>query len=156
MNSTSTNIQRERGFTLIELTVVMTLFAIGSSVGIGAAGRAMDRGVVRGAHRSFSAIHARARSHAVQHGVRVHFIADATADSVWISEGDSIVASYGMKEDLGVDLRSNPARIEICMNARGLSDRACNSFQAAVDLEFVKGDHTSRARLRTFGHLTGL
>jgi len=147
---------KEKGFTLMELVVVLTLFSIGTSIGVGAVGGAMDRTAVRGANRSFSAIHARARSHAVQRGVQVHFIADAAVDSVWINEGDSTVAAFALKEDLGVDLQSSPQRFEICMNARGLSDRACNSFSAPIDLSFVRGAHSAQARVQTFGQLAPL
>lgn len=147
---------RRAGFTLVELMIVILLTSVGASIGVKVTAAAMDSGVVRGAHRSFGALHARARTQAVQRGVGVTFIADATVDSVWVSEGDSIVAAVGLMEDMGVDLRSNPSRIELCMNPRGLSDRMCNSFQAPVDLEFVRGEKTSRVRVRTFGHLAEL
>ncbi|MDH3224669.1 MAG: prepilin-type N-terminal cleavage/methylation domain-containing protein [Gemmatimonadota bacterium] len=156
MSARRTDNHRNAGFSLIELLTVIMLFSIATSIGVGAVGQAMERGAVRGANRTFATVHARARSHAVQNGVQVKFIADADVDSLWVSAGDSVITAISLVDDLGVDLQSSPARVQICMNARGLSDRLCNSFQAPVDLRFTKGDKTSRTRVRTFGTLTPL
>ena len=155
--SPKTNEHRKNsGFTLIEMVIAIVIFSVATSIGVQSVGDAMERGAVRGARRAFTAVHAGARAHAVQNGVQVRFIADADVDSLWVSAGDSVVTALSLVDDLGVDMQSSPARIQICLNPRGLSDLQCNSFNQPVDLQFTKGEEVSRTRVRTFGSLTTL
>ena len=96
MNATTTEHQKNSGFTLIEMVIAIVIFSVATSIGVQSVGDAMERGAVRGARRAFTAVHAGARAHAVQNGVQVRFIADAEVDSLWVSAGDSVVTALSL------------------------------------------------------------
>lgn len=145
--------RRGEGFTIIEMLVVVLVGAILASIAMSGYARVQSRLAVRSARDTFASLHSRARAHAVERGVAARFNVDASGDSVWISSGGTRIDGLDFRSAMGVDIRSSPSSVTLCMTPRGYADPGCNSFTSTVTFSFAQGAESTTLSLRTLGQL---
>jgi len=143
---------RIRGFTLVEVVIVLVIGSILMSIAMTGFGNARGPCAVRGARSTFAALHARTRAQAIEAGARVLLFVDVAGDSAFIWEGQNL-ETIRFDEELNVDLRSTGGNLRICMNARGFADPDCNSFDATAVLEFWHNADQASVEILPLGQL---
>lgn len=135
-----------RGHTLVELTFVMTLAAVGAASLAPAARRYRDSAAVAAARETTIGLLAEARAAGVTSGRGV--LAIATGPSrVWLVSTDSTLHAVALESEYGVDVELTGGRssTEIAFNALGLG-----SF-ANETLVFRRGDATATLVVSGYG-----
>lgn len=156
MNSTPRSRMRSdmKGFTLIEVAVVLTIGGILLSMAMTGFGDVTNRMSVRSAVESFAAIQARARAHAIERGEMARLRIDPAGDSVWITTDAGRVDFLNFRESRDVDLQSETAGvITLCMNPRGYAEIECNSFKSEIALDFARSGESQRLLILPMGQL---
>lgn len=145
----------ERGFTFVEIIVVIAIGAILVSMAVRGFGDASSGMTVRGARESFAGLQARTRAIAIERGELTRLRIDTSNDRVWIEAADgSRIDGIDLQQTRGVDVQSTAASpITLCMNPRGFADTTCNSFTGAVDVEFVQGQRRVEVTILPLGQL---
>lgn len=141
-----------RGYTIIELSVVLLISAALLDVGLNSAAPVSHRLSVNLARSALVTLHARARAHAAERGEMTRLHVDPVGDSAWVSHDSERIESVDFRGTWGVDLIA-PSAIELCMSPRGYADRDCNSFSSAVDVEFSRGELSAEVTIRPLGQL---
>ncbi|MGD2068072.1 MAG: prepilin-type N-terminal cleavage/methylation domain-containing protein [Gemmatimonadota bacterium] len=145
--------EHRRGFTLIEVVVVISVGAALLTLAVAGFGGVRSRYAVREARASFAALHARTRAHAIEFGQTVELHADAAGDSIWIERNDTILEAVRLGNELGVDLLSDVSVLTLCINSRGYGDSGCSSFSAPLSLYFAAVGDTARLEVFPLGQL---
>jgi prepilin-type N-terminal cleavage/methylation domain-containing protein len=143
---------RIRGFSLIEVVMVLVIGGILTSIAMTGFGNARGPYAVRGARNTFAALHARTRAQAIEAGSRVLLFVDVAGDSAFIWGGQNLETVH-FDEELHVDLRSSGGNLRICMNARGFADPDCNSFTSTAKLEFWQNADSASVEVLPLGQL---
>lgn len=130
------------GFTLIEILVAVTVGMI--LTGIAAMNTVGARATygLSAAERAFGALHARARSHAVERGTTVLFHVDASTDSVWVSAGGDVLEGTNLRREFGVDVAVDGSSFHLCFTPRGFANPSCGSSSSAQKVVFYRGNRT--------------
>lgn len=143
---------RTRGFTIVELVVVILVGMALVGIAMNSFSGVQGRMAARQARSTFASLHARARADAIEFGETSSLWADLDADSVWVQRGPTVVEKVYFDGDLGVDIRGT-GTLRLCMNARGFADPACNSFNSPQNVVFAAGSDTAGLQVRTLGQL---
>jgi prepilin-type N-terminal cleavage/methylation domain-containing protein len=145
---------RRSGFSIIELVVVLMVGSVLTSIAITEFNGVSGRFAVKGAQRTLTSMHARARVQAVEYGQTVKLHIDPAGDSVWLSRRGEVLDVMDFGEELNVDIQtSTDANVRVCMNPRGFADTGCNSFSSPVTVSFVLKSDTASVRMFTLGQL---
>lgn len=144
----------KRGFTLIEVVVVLTVGAILLGISVVAFGQVRSGMAVREGTRIFASFHARARAQAVEFGQTVEFHVDVDGDSIWVERNDTVLERANLMTELGVDMRSSSSTYRLCMNSRGYGQTSCNSFSSLVIVGFMNGADTATVRMLPLGGIS--
>ncbi len=142
-----------RGFTLIEVLVVVVIGTILTSIAVKGFGMVSAQASAREARNVFVGMVARTRAQAVESGQTTILFADARGDSVMILAGGRIMENVRFGEEMGVDLRGTQDVTRICMSPRGYADTGCNSFNSAVELAFVQGQKSESVAILPMGQI---
>ena len=146
--------QRRSGFSIIELVVVMMVGSVLTSIAIKSFNGVSGRFATTGARQTFMAMHARARTHAVEYGRIVQLNLDPDDDSVWLSRAGEVLEVLDFGEEFNVDIRTSTATdLSVCMNARGFADMGCNNFDSPVTVTFSLASDTASVRVFTLGQV---
>ncbi len=146
---------RRAGFTIIELAVTIVVAAALLTLVSRALGTAQQRVAADQAQKTYEALHARARAHAVERGTTVRLVLDTEADSasVVLPDGE-ILETVHFGPELNVDVQSAATSpVVVCTTARGYGDASCMSFNATVTLSFVAGNDQATLQLLPLGQI---
>lgn len=133
----------DRGFTILELLIALSLGTLLTSIGANAMGPVWARTSVRSARDTFMSLHARGRAEAIERGGNVRFIVSATGDSAYVMTSDSmVVESIDFMDKFHVDVAASQNTVVLCWTARGYADSDCNSFSSSVEVEFARSGNT--------------
>jgi prepilin-type N-terminal cleavage/methylation domain-containing protein len=146
---------RRSGFTIIELVVTIVVAAALLTLVSRALGDVQRRIAADQAMKTYEAMHARARAHAVERGTTVRLILDTAGDSasVVLPDGE-VLETVHFQSELGVDVQSGASNpVEVCMTARGYGDASCMSFNGTVTLSFASGRDTVALQLLPLGQI---
>jgi len=144
---------QRRGFTIIELIIVVLVGAILATIAISSLGAVQSRTAVRQSRNAFAALHARARAQAIEFGTTTLLGVDVGGDSAWISRNDTILERIHFGEEFEVDLQSSTTRYTLCMSPRGYANTDCTSFTGLAALTFVQGADSMSATMLPLGQL---
>lgn len=137
-----------RGFTLIEVLVVIMVGAILVVITLTQFGRASDRLAIQQAERTFESMLARARAMAVETGQLTRLNMHSAGDSLWIVRDGRTFNTVHMEDELGVDIRFSDGTATICMGPRGYAEESCTSITSPMTIEFsINGEASSLAVL---------
>lgn len=138
---------------MVEVLIAVMIGAILTTIAIDTFGPAQSRFAAGSARQTFAALHARARAHAIERGIRTDFRVDVAGDSVWIEAGGSRVDGLDFGSARDIDLRSSSSTLRLCMSPRGFADLSCNSFTNPVVIEFVQGGGSRIVTLQPIGQI---
>jgi prepilin-type N-terminal cleavage/methylation domain-containing protein len=144
---------RRKGFTIIEVIVVLVIGGILMSFAVKAFGATASHTSARQARNVFNGMAARARAQAIESGRSTVLIADARGDSVLILANGRIVENVRFGEEMGVDIRATQDVTLLCMNPRGYADQDCNSFSSTVKMSFVQGNQSMSLEILPLGQI---
>ena len=128
-----------KGFTIIEVVVVILVGAILLSIAWNSLGGVQSQYAVRSARDTFLAWHARTRAHAIERGVLTRLSIDPGGDSIWIHTGTETIDRMDFNRTMGIDIRTRGGSlVRLCMNARGFGEMDCNSFSNIEEVVFAQ------------------
>ena len=143
-----------RGFTILELMIVITVGAVLVTMTMVGFGSVKSRFSVRQARNGFAALHARTRAQAIEFGTTLELHVDAAGDSVWITRNDTTIEKVRFAVEFGVDVRAaGSGYYKLCMSPRGFGDASCTSFGSATTVAFAQGTDTMTAQMLPLGQL---
>jgi prepilin-type N-terminal cleavage/methylation domain-containing protein len=145
--------RRTRGFTLIEVLIVLVISTILMSMAVKAFGATSSNLAARQARNVFNGMAARARAQAIESGFTTMLVANIPGDSVWIFANGRVVENVRFAEELGVDIRASAATVRICMSPRGYANTTCNSFNSTVKMAFVQGAESETIEILPLGQI---
>ena len=159
-----------RGFTLIELVIVIVIGSILTGVALSSFQNAQSRFAVQSAKRVYMTWHQRARSMAIERGETVVLVVYTTGDSVAMlhREGGTFQLSNIQKfdEELNVELRTQGnVSFYTCMSPRGYADLSCgalgvlfgftSTFSDTVRLQFWQNADSASVLILPMGQVVG-
>ena len=146
--------RRSRGFTLIEVIIVIVIGAILTSMAVMGFGSTSDSLAARQARNVFNGMVARARAQAIESGRTTVLIASIPGDSVMIlGQGGEIVENVRFGSEMKVDIQASINTIRICMSPRGFADTDCNSFSSIIEVTFVAGSNSESLEILPLGQV---
>lgn len=143
---------RRRGFTLIELVVVLLVGITLTSITLRSFSGVQGRMAARQARSTFASLHARTRAQAIEFGQTTSLWVDFDRDSVWIQRDAVRIETLRFQSALGVDIRGT-GQLRLCMNPRGFANTVCNSFSTSQTVVFAAGSDTAGVQIRPIGQL---
>lgn len=145
--------RRARGFTLIEVVVVLVIGMILMSMAVKAFGATSSRLSARQARNVFNGMVARTRAHAIESGWNTLLVANIPGDSVWIFANGRVVENVRFGEEMGIDIQASSVTVRICMSPRGYANTSCNSFSSPVKMAFVQGAESETIEILPLGQI---
>jgi prepilin-type N-terminal cleavage/methylation domain-containing protein len=145
--------RRQRGFTIIEVIIVIVIGSILTGIAFKSFGVTSNQASARQARNVFNGMAARARAQAIESGRNTLLIADARGDSVLILANGQIVENVRFGEEMNVDIQATQDVTRLCMNPRGYADQNCNSFNTTVKMSFVQGSQTRSLEILPLGQI---
>ena len=143
----------QRGYTLIELVIVIAISGVLVSIAVDTMGSARRVTSVRGAAETMVSLGARARAMAVARGVTATLNVDAVGDSAWITQNGQRAEVVRFRVEQKVDVRAYKDQITICMSPRGFADVDCNNYTGVRDLVFANKWHAREVKLFPLGQM---
>ena len=144
---------RRRGFTMIEMLIVVVIGAILTSMAVRGFSGLQGKMAARQARQVFAGMHARTRAQAIEFGQTTKLNVNFDVDSVWISRGTTVLEVIPFRQNLGADISGGSGTLKLCMNSRGFADTSCNTFTTTQTLVFTVGSDTAGVTLQTLGQL---
>jgi prepilin-type N-terminal cleavage/methylation domain-containing protein len=133
-----------RGFTLLELVVVLAMAGVLATIVVATFGGVMDRVTVRSAQTEFLTMLAQTRTMAIERGQSMLFDVNATGGIVQVEVGctgaGAAVITRNFMDNFGVTMVTDTGVLSVCMTARGYANTAQNSFSGEAKVAFVKGE----------------
>lgn len=142
-----------KGFTILELVVVLMVGAILTGIAIQSISSVQGRTSVRQARNLYVTVHARARAQAVEFGQEVLLRIDPGGDSAWISRNDTTLEVVRFRTDLGVSIGGIESTLTVCMNARGFADTKTGCNNAERTLQFTQAGNSSSVTILPLGQV---
>jgi len=145
--------RRSKGFTLIEVIIVLAISTILMSFAVKAFGSTSSSLAARQARNVFNGMAARTRAHAIESGWTTMLVANIPGDSVWIFSNGRVVENVRFGEEMGVDIQGPGTTVRLCMSPRGYANTDCNSFNSAVEMSFVQGAESETIEILPLGQI---
>jgi len=137
-----------RGFTVLEILLVLGIAVVLVSIAWSAAGQARAGYAVRSARTAFGSLSARARATAVERGRTIYFEVDQSGDSAWIRDSTEILETLKLGGFGGVEI---DASFQQCFGPRGLAMPPCGTVAAPLELRFSRGTRWAGAQVLPMG-----
>jgi prepilin-type N-terminal cleavage/methylation domain-containing protein len=142
-----------RGFTLIELIIVVLIGSILTGIALSSYGKAQGRFAVRGARNTLVSMHARTRAMAIERGSNVQLVIDVSGDSIMVTSGATTLEKIRFADEFHVDIQSTSGNLQLCMSPRGYADTACTNFSSTVTVTLWQNADSASVRILPLGQL---
>ncbi|UCC81541.1 MAG: GspH/FimT family pseudopilin [Gemmatimonadota bacterium] len=149
---------RNKGFTIVELIIVLVMAGVIMAVISPSLSRAFRRTGVRAAVDEFSSTHSLARSAAVRFGRMAELHIDVDASAFWVevdtSSAGGVMDTVGVvKYQQGNDVTIKSTRALLCFDARGLPTTrgACEAPDA--EIVFSSGSRVDTITITALGRI---
>lgn len=154
--------RNRRGFTLMELVIVLTLGGILTAVVVNSFGRMQTRMAPNSAQSQFLTMHAHARALAVERAALARLRVDPATGIVSVllqhapddPEADwELVFQRDFRDAFDVDIETSPSgQIEVAMTPRGYASPMENTpSNQQMQVRFVRGNRSSEVVLLPLG-----
>jgi prepilin-type N-terminal cleavage/methylation domain-containing protein len=141
-----------RGFSLLELVIVLALGGIIAGVAINTFVNAQSRMGPRSAQSEFLTMHAHTRSMAVARGQTARLIVDTGSSVVSIVVAGETVRTRNFQDAYGVEMESDPTGgFQMCMTPRGYAEPNCNTYAQEARIRFLRGGQATGVVLLPMG-----
>jgi type II secretion system protein H len=147
-----------KGFTIVELIVVLILAGIAMAIISPSLSRAFRRTGVRAAVDEFASTHSLARSAAVRYGRLAELHIDAVGMAFWVEVDTS--SAGGVRDTIGVvkylnanDVAVQSNRALLCFDARGLPSTRGLCESADAQLIFTSGSRVDTVSITALGRI---
>jgi prepilin-type N-terminal cleavage/methylation domain-containing protein len=159
-----------RGFTMIELVIVILIGSILTAIALSSFQNAQSRFAVVGAKQVYMTWHQRARSRAIETGETVVMqVVPARDSTILLTRVNGTYEWTDVQlfdEELNVDMRtSTNAQFQLCMTPRGYADHNCGllggvlgiqqTYTDTVRLQFWQGGDSASVLILPLGQLVG-
>lgn len=144
---------RSRGFTLLEVLIVLVISTVLMSMAVKAFGATSSHLSARQARNVYNGMVARARAQAIESGFTTLVVANIPGDSVWIFANGRVVENVRFAEEMGVDIQSASGTVRLCMSPRGYANTDCNSFSSTVKMTFAQGAEAESIEILPLGQI---
>ena len=129
--------RRRKGFTLIEMLIVLTVMGVIVAVAMPSMVTAFRQRATRGSVDRLAAAHSLTRATAIRFGLLAELHIDAANRRFWVevdTSGTGIRDTVGLMSDLAGQVTMSSTRSLLCFDARGLTTtlNACESGDALV------------------------
>lgn len=150
-----------RGFTFIEIVVVLAIVGVIAQVTYPQISKIQSRYAVRGAVASFMSAYSMARAAAVRQSGGVELHINVTDDAFWV-EVDTATVGVSTMDTLGFVLNLADSRIDLkstqsllCFDGRGFPSAAagCAPGAALVAFESLSGQAADTIRITALGKI---
>lgn len=145
--------RQTRGFTLIELIVVITIGVILTSMAVKGFGRASTALAARQGQTVFKGMVARTRAHAVEAGRTVCMKVNVRDDTAIIYRGTQSLEYIDFSGEMAVDIQCPSGDFTICMNPRGYADTKLTDFHSKLNVSFSAGGNTEALEILPLGQV---
>ena len=145
--------RRKRGFTLIEVLIVLVISTILMSMAVKTFGATSSSLAARQARNVFNGMVARARAQAIESGWTTVLVASIPGDSAWVFANGKVVENIRFGEEMGVDIRATATTVRLCMSPRGYANTSCNSFSSPMKMAFVQGGQSETIEILPLGQI---
>lgn len=151
---------QDRGFTILEIMIVMTVMAIAIAIGWPTLRTSQARTSVRSAREMFVGRHSLARSTAIRYSRTALLHIDTTGDQFWVEVDtsalrtgttDTIGVITDIYAELGVDLTST--RTLVCFAAGGLATQAQGCPPGDLTVVFSRDGYADTVTVTALGKL---
>ena len=142
---------QSRGFTLVEVFLVITMTAALLLLATRTFGSIQSRYAAEQGMQAFQALHARARAHAIESGDPTRLVVDTDADSVSVVRNGVLLETVHFRAGMGIDVQGTS--LTLCMGPRGFALTGCNSFSTSKELVFVQGAYWKALDILPLGQL---
>jgi prepilin-type N-terminal cleavage/methylation domain-containing protein len=139
-----------RGFTLIELVLVITIAAVLVGITTLVFSRVQAGLATRSAVTSFLGLHAQARSMAVERGQLTRLTVNEEEAMVTVLLDSIPVNAVPLGDRFGVTLTAGGGLV-LCFNPRGLAEPSCTSFTTPRTVVFTRGASSATVELLPMG-----
>ena len=147
-------LRNRRGFTLIEMLIVIVVGGLMSMIAIRSFSQVHGSLGARSAQSTFMTIHAQTRALAVERGVPIVLRVDPATGVVSIeTEGGDVIQSRNFAEDYEVTVGTPDGVVLLCMTPRGFADVGCGNVDDRPEISFVRGARTRAVALLPLGQL---
>lgn len=150
--------KNQKGFTLLELIIVISIGAILTGIVIVGFSRVQGQLGARSAQSNFLSLHSQARAFAVERGQPVRLVVNAANDVVRIETdtedgGVELLNSLAFGSEFGVDiqLRGGGTQATVVFTPRGAADPSANSFQGTLGVTFQRGQRVRDVEVLQLG-----
>ena len=151
---------KNKGFTIMELVIVLILAGIAIAIVSPSIGKAFRRTGVRAAVDQFSSTHSLARSAAVRYGRMSELHIDVTNGKFWVevdtSSAGGVNDTVGVVKYLepnGVTLTSPTSTSLLCFDARGLPSTRNSCNQPNGTFIFTAGSKVDTVTITALGRV---
>lgn len=145
--------RRSKGFTILEVLVVLVISTVLMSMAVKAFGATSSHLAVRQARNVYAGMVARARAQAIESGFTTLVVANIPGDSVWIFANGRVVENVRFSEEMGVDIQSTSSTVRLCMSPRGYANTDCNSFKSTTKMSFAQGAESESIQILPLGQI---
>ena len=142
-----------RGFTLIEVVIVMVIAAVLIALVVPSVGSALGQRDVNGARDNIAMTAAMARSRAVERGRTVEFRLDVAGNKAAIIENGEVIGGVDVGAR-GVQMKGEASLYRLCYTARGFASASCTNVAAPTDVVFERGEYKAELTLWALGQVT--
>jgi len=147
-----------RGFSLVELVVVLTVGGLLAAVAVNSFGTAQHRAALRSAESNLVALHSQTRALAVERGMLARLVIDAGTDQATVILDDGTtretVRSLNFMDQYRVSLNLRISPAELCLGPRGIghvTGADCQTNPTVVS--FSRGGQTHSVLILPLGQV---
>lgn len=146
-----------RGFTMVELTVVLIISAILIGFAVPRLQAAFQQRDVTGARDGVLLMAARARARAMEQGRTVELRLRASDGVAEMVQGGTTIETFQFGPELGVEANSDVGNIVMCYGGRGFAVEPCStSLSGAAQVEFTRAGYSAALEVWQLGQLRKL
>lgn len=155
MRTTRSAPQRDRrGFTILELVIVLTIAGILVGIAVPQMRTAFHQREVTGARDNVILLSARARAMAMEQAETIRFRLDASAGIAEIIDDGATVERYRFESEHGVAASAEIEEVVLCYTPRGYATRPCSTtLSTPLQVEFSRSGQSARLEIWQLGQV---